>query len=172
MSPRRRGPAPRLGGQDLLGPEDRDLLAKVDAELHAQYLARRAQLAPLPPPPERSTLAETPWMHQIERVAATLQFYSYHPHLSKWSARGWPDLSLLGTPYATAPGKAVWIETKDDKGVLTTEQVKVIDLMLGCGLEVHVLRPWHGLQAVADILAPSPAGAERLAALDRRLRGG
>lgn len=170
MSPRRR-PAPRLGGQEL-GPQDAGLLAQVEHARRLEYLTRRAQLAPLPPKAEWSKLAETPWQAQIVRVASTLQFYSYHPHLSKWSARGWPDLSLLGQRGASTPGRALWIECKDDDGVLTEDQVKVIDLMLGCGLEVHVLRPWHGLQYVADVLVPSAAGAERIRYAVERLRPG
>ena len=135
----------RLGGVAL--PIDSSLLDQVEASDRAAYLVRRAQLAPLPPKPEQSNLGETPWQSQIVRVVNTLGGYAYHPKLSKWSQRGWPDLSVL-----MPSGLALWIECKDDDGLLSEHQVDVIDRMVRCGLQVHVLRPWHGLFAVGDIL--------------------
>lgn len=138
----------RLGGAEL--PLADSILEQVEASDRAAYLTRRAQLAPLPPVAERTELAETPFQRQIEGLAKRLQVYCYHPKLSRWSERGWPDLSLLGR-------RALWIECKDDDGQLTEKQVEVIDRMIGCGLEVHVVRPWHGLQVVADILTGTGA---------------
>ncbi len=138
-----------LGGTEL--PLADALLERVEADEHAAYLRRRDELAPLPPRAERSTLAEQAWQAQIERVCRTLQVYCYHPKLSRWSERGWPDLSILAQ-------RALWIECKTDAGVLTEGQVLVIDRMLACGLEVHVLRPWHGLQYVAEVLTSSASG--------------
>jgi hypothetical protein len=132
----------RLGGLEIVAPE---VLAQVEAEERAVYLRQRAELAPLPPAAQRSDLAEGAWQAQIVAVAQRLGFYVYHPKLSRWSERGWPDLSLLGR-------RALWIEAKRDDTHLTPKQVEVILRMRACGLEVHVLRPWHGLQAVADLL--------------------
>lgn len=133
----------RLGGVEL--PLESGVLDDVEREERAAYLRRRAELAPLPPVAERSTMSETAWRRQLEAVAKRLHWYCYHPKLSRWSARGWPDLSFLGS-------RALWVECKDDDGVLTEAQVEVIDRMLACGLEVHVLRPWHGLDRFAEIL--------------------
>lgn len=135
----------RLGGTELeLGS---GLLDQVAAAEAAEYHRWRAELAPLPPKAERGTIAETPWQRQIVTLAERLGFYVYHPKLSRWSARGWPDLSLLGNR-----GRALWIECKTDEGQLTEAQCEVISRMLACQLEVHVLRPWHGLERVAAIL--------------------
>lgn len=133
----------RLGGREL--PLDSELLERAAKLERSAYLARRAELAPLPPVAERSGTTETAWQAQIVRLAQQLGFYVYHPKLSRWSERGWPDLSLLGR-------RALWIECKDDDGQLTEKQVEVVDRMRACGLEVHVLRPWHGLQRVAEVL--------------------
>lgn len=138
----------RLGGVEL--PLGSSLLDDVADAEQAAYLARRAQLAPPPPKAERSSTAETPWQNSILAVVRELGGYAYHPKLSRWSERGWPDLSVLMR-------RALFIECKADDGQLSESQVRVIDKMLAVGLEVHVLRPWHGIQAVADILtAPGP----------------
>lgn len=133
----------RLGGQEL--PLASVLLDEVASREHADYLRWRDELAPLPPVHERSKEAETPWQNRVIEVARRLHFYVYHPKLSRWSARGWPDLSLLGD-------RALWIECKSDTNHLTEAQVEVISRMKACGLEVHVLRPWHGLDRVAEVL--------------------
>jgi len=136
----------RLGDTEL--PLSSSLLDDVlDAE-QQEYLRLRAELAPLPPRGERSSMAEKVWQGQIVRVATTLGYYSYHPLLSRFSQRGWPDLSLLHEQRR----RARWIECKTDTGELTKEQCRVIVAMRACGLEVEVFRPWHGLQAVADWL--------------------
>jgi hypothetical protein len=133
----------RLGGREL--PLDAAVLAEVEAQERAAYLARRAEIAPLPPQAERGKLLEGHWQKQVVAVAQRLGYYVYHPKLSRWSERGWPDLSLLGR-------RALWVELKADDGQLTEKQVEVIDRMLACGLEVHVWRPWHGLELVAEVL--------------------
>lgn len=143
-----RGPTPRLGGQEL--PLGHALLEEVHERERQAYLRLRAELAPLPPVEERSKLIEGHWQKQIVAVAKRLGYYVYHPKLSRWSERGWPDLSLLGK-------RALWIECKTDDGLLTEKQVEVIVLMRRAGLEVHVQRPWHTLEHVAAILqAPGP----------------
>lgn len=140
--------AVRLGGIEL--SLDSPILVEAEAAEQAAYRKRRLELAPLPPSPERSQTREGPWQTTIMTVARSLDWYVYHPHLSRWSERGWPDLSLLGS-------RALWFELKDDHAHLTDKQVGVIDRMIACGLEVHVLRPWHGLQLVADILTGQAA---------------
>lgn len=135
--------AVRVGRTEL--PLDSPVLAQVAAADRAEYLAQRAALAPLPPAAERGPMTEAVWQAQIVRLAQRLGFYVYHPKLSRWSEQGWPDLSLLGR-------RALWIECKTDAGQLTPAQCEVIVLMRHAGLEVHVLRPWHGIDAVAAIL--------------------
>lgn len=139
----RRRQAARLGGTELpLGSSVLDVVAAREREA---YLRRREELAPRPPIAQRSTMSEGAWQRQVVELATTLGYYVYHPKLSRWSARGWPDLSLLGS-------RALWLECKTDAGHLTEGQVEVIDRMLACGLEVHTVRPSHGLDYVASLL--------------------
>jgi len=140
---------PRIGGQEL--PPDSPVLAQVAAEERQAYLLRRQALAPLPPPRERTATTEKRWQAKIVDIARRYGYWAYHPMLSQWSEHGWPDLTLLHE----GRRRALWIECKTDSGHLSEHQVAVIDRMVACGLEVHVLRPWHGLQAVADILSAS-----------------
>lgn len=136
----------RLGGQVLeLGSP---ILEEVARQARLAYLARRAELAPLPPVAERSSVSEGRWQAQVLEVAHRLGYWSHHPHLSKFSSRGVPDLFLLHE----GKRRAAWAELKDDHKHLSEFQVEVIDRMRACGLEVHVWRPWHGLEAVAEEL--------------------
>lgn len=61
----------------------------------------------------------------------------YHPQLSKWSERGWPDLTLA----RRRDGRFLLAELKTDRGVVSPRQEAVIDLLRTCGLSVHVWRP-------------------------------
>lgn len=133
----------RVGGQAL--PLGSVVLQQVAASDRQAYLRLRAELAPLPPVAERGRMIEAAWQKQVVTLAKALGFYVYHPKLSRWSARGWPDLSLLGS-------RALWIECKDDDGQLTEPQCEVIGRMRACGLEVHVFRPWHTLEQVTEVL--------------------
>ena len=133
----------RIGGQELdLGSS---VLADIAEQDRRKYIATRGLWAPLPPVRERSRTAELPWQNSIIALARQLQVFTYHPKLSQWSARGWPDLSLLGD-------RAFWIECKTDSGQLSEHQVDVLGRMMRCGLEVYVFRPWHGLEAVAEAM--------------------
>lgn len=140
----RKRQAYRVGGQELdLG---NPVLAQVAHEERASYLLQRSELAPLPPVAERSRMTEKAWQKAVVEVLVRHHYFVYHPQLSKWSARGWPDLSCLGR-------RAVFLELKDDHKTLSEEQVKVILAMRACGLEVHVLRPHDGLERVAELVA-------------------
>jgi hypothetical protein len=79
-------------------------------------------------------------------LAKMLGWEVYHPHLSKWSERGWPDLAMVRA------GRLVFAELKSDAGVLTADQTRWIGLLDGvAGVEVYVWRPAQ-LQEIADIL--------------------
>jgi hypothetical protein len=136
----------RVGGAPL--DLDSPLLEELAAAERATYLRLRVELAPLPPVRERSSRRETPWQNEIVEVATRLGYWSHHPHLSKYSSRGVPDLFLLHEAW----GRALWIECKDDHNHLSEFQVDVIQRMRACGLEVHIFRPWHTLEAVAAVL--------------------
>lgn len=133
----------RLGGRVL--DLDSPVLEAVAEDERQQYLEARARLAPLPPTAARSSTSEATWQRQVVQLATRLNFYVYHPKLSRWSERGWPDLSLLGN-------RALWLECKTDSGQLSEKQVEVFTRMRACGLEVYCVRPWHGIEAVAALL--------------------
>jgi hypothetical protein len=137
----------RLGGREL--PIASELLDRVAGEERRRYLARRAELAPLPPTAERSAMTEKAWQAQVVALATRLGWWVYHPKLSRWSEQGYPDLTLMHE----GRGRALWLELKKDDGQLTEKQVAVVDRMRACGLEVEVLRPWHGLERVAEVLS-------------------
>lgn len=135
-----------MGGQQFeLGSS---VLERALEEERAVYLRRRLELAPLPPVSQRSDMREAAWQRQVVEVATRLDYWSHHPHLSQYSSRGVPDLFLLHE----GRRRALWLELKDDHKHLSEFQVEVIDRMRACGLEVHVLRPWHGLERVAEVL--------------------
>lgn len=150
MSPARRGgrraPTFRIGGQELEAGSG--LLEEVLSAEHREFRERQQAISPLPPRGERSSMGELQWQNEVISVAKALGYYVYHPKLSRWSERGWPDLSLLHE----LRRRALWIECKSDRGELTEPQVRVITAMRACGLEVYVLRPHDGLQGVADLL--------------------
>jgi hypothetical protein len=136
----------RLGGQELeLGSA---VLEQLADEGRRAYLRRRLELAPLPPPAERSSTTEAAWQRQVLELARRLGWWAYHPHLSLHSERGWPDLSMLHE----RRGRALFVELKTDRGHLSERQVEVVERMRACGLEVHVWRPWHTLELVAEEL--------------------
>lgn len=136
----------RLGGREL---GERDELAAEAVRLErAEYLRRRAELAPVPPLLERSPKSETVWQGEVVRLAERLGWWVYHPKLSKWSQRGWLDLSMLHEQR----GLALFVELKDDDGTLTEPQVRCIERLEAAGLAWAVWRPWHGLERVAAVL--------------------
>lgn len=103
-------------------------------------------------------MSETAWQRLVVELAQRLDYYVYHPKLSRWSERGWPDLSLLGR-------RALWLEVKSDHGNLTPAQVEVIERMRSCGLEVHVVRPHDGLAAIGEMLQWPNHPARELASI-------
>lgn len=71
----------------------------------------------------------------------------YHPQLSKWSERGWPDLALA----RRRDGRFLLAELKAERGQLSLRQTQVIDLLKACGLTVHVWRP-SDIESIAEVL--------------------
>lgn len=94
-------------------------------------------------------LSEREFQHQVVDLAKVLGWGTlelpdgsldgliYHPQLSKWSERGWPDLAMA----RRRDGRFLLAELKAERGVVSARQVAVIDLLRACGVEVHVFRP-------------------------------
>jgi hypothetical protein len=81
-------------------------------------------------------MSEKDFQRQVIDLAHILGWAVYHPWLSKFSERGWPDLAIVKPP------RLVLAELKTEKGKLTEHQVRWVDLLTNCaGVEVYVWRP-------------------------------
>ncbi|MCC6483322.1 MAG: hypothetical protein IT209_00620 [Armatimonadetes bacterium] len=69
--------------------------------------------------PKRATdsLTEKQWMRQVVDLAKTLGWSTYHPYLSIYSAKGWPDLALWRE-------RLILAELKTSNGRLSPSQVE------------------------------------------------
>ena len=74
-------------------------------------------------------------MRQVIQLAKTLHWRVYHPGLSKWSERGWPDLAMV------RGNRLILSELKSDKGKLTDAQEEWIEALGETYAEVYVWRP-------------------------------
>lgn len=110
---------------------------------------RIAALDPSYPVPagRRSPLSEKLYQDRtVIPLATQLGWWVYHPHLSKFSRRGWPDLSMLRRD------RALFAELKSDSATLSPEQADVIERMRAAGLEVYVWRPWTPIDEITEVL--------------------
>jgi hypothetical protein len=133
-------------------------------EVAAKVLARDAQamkaaiaiLDPLPPPAQRSELSEKEWTTQVGTVLTELHWlFRYHPVISHWSRKGWPDWTYIRPP------RMLFVELKTDRHQITADQARVITLLRACDQEVYIWRPATGLEEVARILASKRRPPER-----------
>jgi hypothetical protein len=70
----------------------------------------------------------------------------YHPALSKWSERGWPDLALCRPP------RLVFAELKREAGHPSVDQKRWLALLRGCpGVETYLWRP-SDIDMIASVL--------------------
>ena len=49
-------------------------------------------------PPKPVRISEKDFQRQVLELARLYRWHAYHPALSKWSERGWPDLALVRPP--------------------------------------------------------------------------
>ncbi len=92
-------------------------------------------------------ITEKEFQRQVLDVARIYGWRVYHPMLSKWSERGFPDLTMIRPP------RVVFAELKSDKGKLSIHQDEWAELLLDCpGVEYHVWRPFQ-LDEIAKLLA-------------------
>lgn len=86
------------------------------------------------------------FQRQVLELARLYRRHAYHPALSKWSERGWPDLALVRPP------RLVFAELKSEKGKVTEHQERWLGLLEACpGVEVFLWRP-SDLERVAEVL--------------------
>ena len=98
-------------------------------------------LAPAPP-----LVSERDFQRQVLDLARILGWTSYHPTLSKWSERGWPDLAMVRPP------RLVFAELKSETGKTTSHQERWLGLLGLCpGVEAYLWRP-SDLDSIATVL--------------------
>lgn len=81
-------------------------------------------------------ITEAAFLRQLRDIARIYGWATYHPFLSKWSERGWPDLTLCRPP------RLVLAELKTETGKTSEEQDRWLG-MLGAvpGIETYLWRP-------------------------------
>lgn len=130
-------------------------LDELPAELVARVLADDAEatramvrrLDPIVPKALRSDQSEAAFGKQVRALATTLHWWSYHPQLSRWSERGWPDWVFIRGE------RVVFAELKRDDTTITPHQARVITMLRNAGQEVYIWRPATGLEEIARLLA-------------------
>ncbi len=94
----------------------------------------------LPPMTERD------FQRQVLDLAGILGWTVYHPALSKWSERGWPDLTMVRPP------RLILAELKRETGRSSTHQDRWLAMLGQCpGVEVYLWRP-SDLDEIAAVL--------------------
>ena len=97
-------------------------------------------------PPKDVRISEKDLQRQVLELARRYRWHAYHPALSKWSERGWPDLALVRPP------RLVFAELKSEKGKTTEHQERWLALLRACpSIEVFLWRP-SDLERVAEVL--------------------
>jgi VRR-NUC domain len=87
--------------------------------------------------PAPATYSEAAFQADVVRWARLNRWRHFHPHDSRRSNEGWPDLAL----WRPETGEFLLVELKTQKGRLTRDQRRVIDELRTAGVEVHLWRP-------------------------------
>lgn len=97
----------------------------------------------------RRALSEAQWQEQLVAIARAAGWLVYHPHDSRHSESGYPDLTLVRE-------RVVFVEVKAPapKGALSYEQAVWLDRMLKAHAEVYIGRE-SDTAALDAILLPS-----------------
>lgn len=104
---------------------------------HAAVQRQRDSLPPV---------TEKEFQRQVLDLAALFGWRVYHPFLSKWSERGFPDLTLCRPP------RIIYAELKRDSGRVTPDQAEWLELLGDCpGVETFLWRP-ADLPTIATVL--------------------
>ncbi len=82
-------------------------------------------------------LSEKHFEGQVKHLAKIFHVDEYyHPFLSKWSAKGFPDLTIIKVP------RLIFVELKGTKGKVSPEQQHWHDLINQCtSVEAHIWWP-------------------------------
>jgi VRR-NUC domain len=81
-------------------------------------------------------ISEAQFQRQVLDLARILGWAAYHPMLSKWSERGWPDVCLVKPP------RLILAELKRENGKTTPHQDRWLEMLRACpGVETYLWRP-------------------------------
>lgn len=90
--------------------------------------------------------SEKEFQADVVKIARLYGWNTYHPHDSRRSNPGWPDLAIWGH------GRFLLRELKADAGYLSNEQRRVIGQLRASGVDIAVWRP-NDLDQIAEELA-------------------
>ena len=91
-------------------------------------------------------ITEKEFLSQVKDLAKIYHWRLYHPFLSKWSERGYPDITLIRPP------RLIFAELKREKGKLTESQEEWAELLKACpGVEYYIWKP-SDIEQIAGIL--------------------
>jgi hypothetical protein len=107
-------------------------------------MARAGQVLTLP-------VAEKALLDQVKELAQMTGWWFHHQTLSIFSAKGWPDVTLIKPP------RMVLAELKTETGKVTPEQEECLALLRRVpGVEVYVWRPSDFEKIKAILYPPRP----------------
>ena len=98
-----------------------------------------------PKPAKLPEISEAAWQKTVVQALAQCGWEYYHPRLSIYSKRGFPDLTCW-----RAGDRLLFIELKKQSGILRPEQQAIHDSLRAAGQEVYVVRPsdWNLLTTI------------------------
>lgn len=118
--------------------------------------ANGRRLAPVPPegPGAAPRMTEAQLQQAITDLARWLRLYVYHTRDSRGSARGFPDLVIVG------PHGILWRELKSDSGNLAVDQRAWGRALVRAGAGWSVWRPadWHSGRVRRELEALAAGG--------------
>lgn len=103
--------------------------------------------------PAWQDITEKQWLEQVRKLASQLGWACYHPHQSKFSEPGYPDLTLVRERVVFAELKRHAASSK-----LSPHQIIWRDLLLAAGAEWYLWRPADAPQIVRILGRKSLSG--------------
>ena len=92
-------------------------------------------------------ISEKDFQRQVLDLAKIFGWKVYHPMLSKWSERGFPDLTMVRPP------RVIFAELKTARGRRSIHQDEWAELLLvSPAVEYHLWRP-DNIDMIATVLA-------------------
>lgn len=86
-------------------------------------------------------ITEKEFLAQVKQIAIMLGWDFYHPFLSKWSTKGFPDIVMVKDK-SDGSARLIFAELKTSKGKLTADQEQWISRLSRINtVEVYVWRP-------------------------------